>query len=182
MSVVVVRRALILALVGLGLGLGAAPARSELPAELKTRVEAYQKKMIEWAAHPSMVKAVKDANAASPVMTNSRWDDLPDTDPAVKATISGPVSDQLKKWEEDKNINKLFLRDGKGQVVAASSRAFLYNAANRPHVAAALKGQAFHAQEIKPDPATQVKSVQVAVPVLDGGKPIGVLNAAVTAN
>lgn len=183
MPAVSVRRPLFASvLLALGMNLVMAPAFADLPADLKARVETYQKKMTEWAANPALVKAVRDANGAPSTMSNAKWDDLPDSDPVVKGSMSGPVSDQLKKWEEDKNINKLFLRDAKGQVVAASGRAFLYNAANRPHVAAALKGQANHSQEVKPDPATQVKSVQVAVPVLDGGKPIGVLNAAVTAN
>ena len=46
----------------------------------------------------------------------------------------------------------------------------------------ALKGQAWADTEVKPDPTTQIKSVQVSAPVLDGGKAIGILHGSVTAD
>lgn len=167
----------------LGVGLVAAPmANAALPDAIQAKVDVYKKKMIEWAAHPALVKAAKDANAkGASGMSNAKWDELADNDPAVQATMSGPVSDQLKKWEEDKGINKLYLRDEKGNVIVGVSRTLLYNAMSRPHVAKALKGEVAQGQEIKPDPSTQLKSVQLAVPVLDGGKVVGVLHTAINA-
>lgn len=157
--------------------------RAELPADVKAKAESYKKKLTEWAANPMIVKAVKEANAKGPIdgMTNAKWDDLPDNSPLVQATVTGPVSNQLKQWEEDKGINKLFLRDNKANLISGVSKSFLYNAATRPQVASALKGEAMYTNEIKPDPTTQIKSIQLAVPVMDGGKAIGVLHTAVTA-
>ena len=173
----------ILATLALCTGLMTAPmAQAALPAELQAKVDVYKKKMVEWAANPLLVKAAKEASAkGSSGMTNAKWEELADSNPAVQATMGGPVSDQLRKWEADKGINKLYLRDEKGNVVSGVARTLLFNAASRPHIAAALKGEVAQGQEVKPDPSTQLKSVQLAVPVLDGGKVVGVLHTAVSA-
>lgn len=127
---------------------------------------------------------MKDANAKGgpiPGMSNAKWDDLADDDPQVQALLKSAVSAQLQKWEADKNINKLFLRDEKGNMVAGSSKTLIFTAINRPTVKTALTGQIYVAEEIKPDPTTQIKSVQLAVPVFDGKKVVGVLHTAITA-
>lgn len=172
-----------LAVLGICFGLLVAPvAEAALPAAVQAKVDAYKAKLAGWAANPILVKAAKEAGARGDGgMTNAKWEDLADSEPAIQATITGPVSEQLRKWEEDKAINKLYLRDEKGNVVAGVTRTLLFNASKRPHIAAALKGEIAQGQEIKPDPTTQVKSVQLAVPVLDGGKVVGVLHTAISA-
>jgi len=160
-------------------------SHAEVPAALQPKVEKYKKQLTEWAAAPAMVAAVRDANAkggAGGGMTNAKWNDLEDKDPAVAATLTGPVASQIIKWEEDKNINKLFLRDLKGNLIAGSSKALLFNNASRAPIVNALKGAAWSDSDVKPDPSTQIKSVQISTPVLDGGKVIGVLHASVTAD
>ena len=82
---------------------------------------------------------------------------------------------------EDKALNKLNLRDEKGNLAAFSSssgKPLLYNNAARPPFKGGLAG-AWTDKEIKPDPTTQKKSVQIAAPVLDGGKAAGVNHGAV---
>ncbi|MBS1209505.1 MAG: hypothetical protein H6R19_1903 [Proteobacteria bacterium] len=161
-----------------------AASAAELPATIKAKMGQYSAKLVEWAANPLLVSAVKEANAkGGPIagMSNAKWDDLADNDPQVQALLKSPASMQLQKWEEDKSINKLFLRDEKGNMVGGSSKTLIYNAINRPTVKTALTGQVYVADEIKPDPTTQIKSVQVAVPVFDGKKVIGVLHTAITA-
>ncbi|MBK9440264.1 MAG: hypothetical protein IPN53_02725 [Comamonadaceae bacterium] len=157
---------------------------AELPAALQAKVTKYQKQLVEWAANPLMISATKEANAKGgflPGMTNAKWNDLDDKDPAVLSTLNSPAGLQIRKWEEDKNLNKLFLRDQKANVIAGSSKTLLFNNASRPASSNALKGQAWADTEIKPDPTTQIKSVQVSAPVLDGGKTIGILHGSVTA-
>lgn len=174
----VIVRSLVLAL---GLSLASA-ANAVLPAEIQAKVDTYTKTLSEWAADPLVVKTTNEANArGSAGMSNAKWDELADNDAAIKATLSSPVSQKLRKWEEDKGINKLYLRDKNGNVVAGVTRTTLFNAGKRPHIAAALKGETAHTDEIKPDPSTQVKSVQLAVPVMDAGKVIGVLHTAISA-
>ena len=157
---------------------------AELPATLQAKVGKYQKQLVEWAANPLMVSATREANAKGgvlPGMTNAKWNDLEDKDPAVLSTLNSPVGQQIRKWEEDKNLNKLFLRDQKANLIAGSSKTLLFNNASRPAAINALKGQAWSDTEIKPDPTTQIKSVQVSAPVLDAGRAIGILHGSVTA-
>jgi hypothetical protein len=159
-------------------------ALAALPPDLQAKVETYKKKLVDWAANPTIVKAVKDANAKGgmlPGMTNGKWDELPENDPQVTGILATPASKLLLQWESDKGINKLFLRDAKGNKVAGSGKSLIYNAAARPPVKEAMKGSAWNANEVRPDPTTQIRSVHVSAPVMDGGKVIGVLHTAVTA-
>jgi hypothetical protein len=163
---------------------GGVARAADLPAPLQAKVEKYKKQLVDWAANPAVVAATRDANSKGgvlPGMTNAKWNDLEEKDPAVQSTMTSPVGVQIKKWEEDKNINKLFLRDLKANLVAGSSKSLLFNAANRTPVISALKGEPWGDTVVKPDPTTQVKSVQISVPVLDGGKVIGVLHSSLTA-
>jgi hypothetical protein len=66
-------------------------------------------------------------------------------------------------------------------MIASSTKTLIYNAASRPAFTGAMKGKAWSAPEVKPDPTTQKKSVNISAPVMDGGKVIGVMNAAVNA-
>lgn len=167
-----------------GLMFQASQARADLPPTLQAKVDGYKKKLVEWAANPVIVKAVKDANAKGglvPGMTNGKWDELAENDPVVLGTLNTPASKLVMQWEADKGINKLFVRDEKGNMVAGSGKSLVYNAAARPPFKEAMKGKAWSANEVKPDPTTQIKSVHVSAPVLDGGQVIGVIHTAVTA-
>jgi hypothetical protein len=156
---------------------------ADVPADVQAKVEKAKKRLAELAADPLIVAAVREANGKDAGgMNNGKWSDLPDTDPAVKTLMANKASAQIAKWEaSDDNINKLVLRDLKGNLVAASAKPLLFNNASRPQFANAVKGQPWAASEVKPDATTQVPSVQLGVPVLDGGKTIGVLHAGVTA-
>lgn len=158
-------------------------ASASLPAELQAKVDKSKAKLVALAADPAVVAAVKEANAkGAPGMSNGKWVDLPDTDPFIQTLLKTKTSRQIADWEaKDDTINKLVLRDHKGNLVAASVRPLIWNNVARPVFAQAIKGQAWAAEEVKPDPSTQVPSVQLSAPVLDGGKPIGVLHSAVTA-
>lgn len=165
-----------------GLMLCATAIADPLSAGLQAKVDKYKAKLNEWAATPAVVAAVKEANSKGAIaMTNAKWDELADSDATVQGLVSGPVGKQLAKWEEDKSISKLFLRDAKGNLVAASSKPLLFNNAARPPFVNSFKG-AWAANEVKPDPTTQKKSVQIGVPVMDGGKAIGVLHSAIEAD
>lgn len=171
-------------LVGLVVALGTATnVRAELPPDVQSKVDGYKKKLVEWAANPAIVAAVKESNAKGGLvagMSNAKWDELADADPVVKGFQSSAAGKLVTKWEEDKGINKLYARDEKGNLVAGSNKPLLYNVASRGPFQAGIKGQVWDSGSVKPDPTTQAKSVQLGVPILDGGKPIGVLHSAVT--
>jgi hypothetical protein len=161
----------------------ATPARADLPPDVQAKVDSYKKKLVEWAANPALVAAVKESNAKGglvPGMSNAKWDELNEADPVVKGFQSSAAGKMMSKWEEDKTLDKLFLRDEKGNLVASSVKPLLYNNANRPPFKNGLAG-VWNDNVVKPDPTTQKKTVQVSVPVVDGGKNIGVLQTAVVA-
>ncbi len=152
--------------------------------EAQAKVDGFKAKLVEWAANPAVVAAVKESNAKGglPGVSNAKWDELGEGDAVVKGLSTSPAGKLVTKWEgEDKALNKLNLRDEKGNLTAYSSssgKPLLYNNAARPPFKGGLGG-AWSAKEIKPDPTTQKKSVQISAPILDGGKAIGVIHGAV---
>jgi len=161
----------------------ASSAWADLSPDLAAKVEGVKKKMIEWAANPTIVAAVKAANGSDGLiagMSNSKWDELTDKDPVVLGFQTSPAGKLAVEWEKDKTIGKLYVRDLKGNLVASSlNKPLLYNVATRPPFIQAMKGAAWNTTEVKQDPTTQAKSIQVSAPVLDGGKPIGVIHTSV---
>lgn len=163
---------------------GIAQADQIAPA-VQENVDQYKKNLIEWAAHPLIVNAVKKSNRRGVItgMSNSKWDQLSENDPVVVKLSQSTAAKQIAQWEESKVIEKLNLRDYNANLVAFSSHSgkpLLYNAAGRPSFQNGLKGT-WAAIEVKPDPTTQKKAVQISTPVMDGGKTIGALLSAVLA-
>ncbi len=155
-----------------------------LPPEVQAKVDVYKKKLVEWATNPAIVAAVKAANAKGGLagMGNAKWTELDEKDPVVLAFQNNEAGKIISKWDTDTGISKLYLRDEKGNLVASSNKPLLYNNGSRPWIANPMKeGKPWSATEVKPDPATQIKGVHVSVPVLDGGKSIGVLHSSVVA-
>lgn len=160
----------------------AASAADALSAPMQAKVDTYKKKLVDWAANPVVIAAVKEANAkGAGGMTNGKWNDLDEKDPAVMVYQTSKAGVLVNKWEEDKNINKLIVRDEKGNVVASNSKPLVFNNASRPAFANPAKGEVWAAGEIKPDPTTGIKSVQAGAPIMDGGKVIGVIHAGISA-
>lgn len=151
---------------------------------LAAKVETYKKKLVEWAADPVVVNATKDGNAKGgiPGMDNAKWEGLSDSDPLVMATQTNEAGKLMKKLEgENKDLAKLYVRAAQGHLVAGSNKPLIYNVSTRPTFKAAIAGETWAAKEVKPDPATELKVVQISTPILDGGKVIGVLHSAVIA-
>ncbi len=159
-------------------------AQADLPPDMRAKVERYKAKLVEWARDPVLVNAVREANNGNGLagMTNAKWDALTETDPTVTAFQTNAAGRMLSQLDDDKGISKLYLRDAKGNIVAGSNKPILYNNSNRAPFSEAMKGSPFHANEVKPDTTTQIKGVQLSVPVLDRGKAIGVLQTSVVAD
>ena len=149
---------------------------------LQTKVDKYKQKMVEWAANPTLVAAAKEANAKGALagMTNAKWLEVAESDATVKSFMTNKAGVLVTKWEEDTGINKLVVRDEKGNLIAASTKPLLYNNAVRPVYLNAIKGQVWVDSKVAPDPTTQVRGVQASAPILDGKKVIGVLHLAIT--
>lgn len=153
---------------------------------LQAKIDVYKKKLADWATNPVLVAAVKDSNTKGGLvagMNNAKWDDLAEKDPVVLGFQTSEAGKVVTQLDQDKGISKLYLRDEKGNLVAcSSSKPLLYNNGSKPWIANPMKeGKPWSAAEVKPDPATQIKGVHLSVPVLDGGKTIGILHTSVVA-
>ena len=156
-----------------------------LTPEIQAKADHYKQKLVEWAKNPAIIAAVKESNSKGGLvhdMSNAKWEELKDADPVVKGFQTSAAGKFVSAQEDDKGIGKLYARDEKGNLVASSNKPALFNIAVRAPFKNAITGKAFVEAEVKADPTTQKKSVQVSVPIMSDGKPIGVLHTAVNAN
>lgn len=152
---------------------------------MQAKIADYKKKLTVWAADPVIVVTVKEANIKErfPGMTNSKWLDVDEKGAEMQAILTSKASLLIKQWEQqDKNVNKLLLRDANANLVAGNIKPLLYNNKALPIYINAMKGEAWAAAEVKPDPTTQINSVQICAPVMDGDKVIGLIHMGLTVN
>lgn len=174
----------ILCMLALG-GAGAARAADVTP-KMQPRIDAYKKQAVAWAADPLIVKAVKESNARGPIpmMGNAKWRDLKESDPVVKELVDNAAGQLMTKWmnADAKGINKIVLSGDKSHRVAFTSMPAIYIGKGKPNFDVSMNdGKVWQQGESKPDPSTNIDSVQISAPVMDGGKVIGVLLVALTA-
>ena len=165
--------------------LGAAWAGDVTP-KMQPKIDAYKKQAVAWAADPLIVKSVKEANAKGPIpmMGNAKWRELKETDPIVKAFVDHPAGQLMSKWmnADAKGINKIVLSGDKSHRVAFTSMPAIYIGKGKPNFDASFNdGKVWQQGESKPDPSTNIDSVQISAPVKDAGKVIGVLLVSLTA-
>ena len=162
-----------------------AVAAGDITPKMQVKINAYKKQAASWAANPAIIKAVKDANAQGPIpmMGNAKWRELKETDPIVTGFITNPTGQLLTKWmnADPKGINKIVLSGNKGQRVAYTSMPAIYIGKGKPNFDEAFDGKLWHQGESKPDPSTNIDTVQIAAPVKDGADVIGVLLVSLTA-
>jgi uncharacterized protein with ATP-grasp and redox domains len=160
---------------------GHAAADPISPAVQKT-VDDFRTQLSKWAANPVVVAAAKSSNTNGGIagMTPAKWTELAENDPAVtaiKTSAAGKFVDSL----DGKQINKVVVRDKAGNLVAANTKVVLYNVSHRPVFKTAITGTPWQQDAVQKDVTTQVKSVQIAVPIKDGADIIGVMHASVSA-
>ena len=164
--------------------LGAAGA-AEITPKMQTKIDTYKKQAATWAADPAIVKAVKESNAKGPIpmMGNAKWRELKEDDPIVKGLVDNPVGQLITKWmnADAKGINKIVLSGNKSHRVAFTSMPAIYIGKGKPNFDEAFEGKLWNQGETKPDPSTDIDTVQIAAPVKDGSEVIGVLLVSLTA-
>ncbi len=153
-----------------------------LTPEMKAKVDIYQQKLTQWTKNPVLIKALKDGNInKTAAINNAQWKTLKNEDPSVTMYQTNQAGRFLTNLENDKSIGKIFLRDSKGNLVAGSKKPAIFNISGRPAYENAMRGKTWVAGNIKPDPTTKLKSVQLSAPVISEGKVIGVLHSSVIA-
>lgn len=155
--------------------------------KMQKKIDVYKKQAASWAVDPAIVQAVKEANAKGPIpgMGNAKWRELKENDPVVSGLVTSQTGKLLTTWmEADINgINKIVLTGDKAQRVAFTSMPAAYLAKGRPNFDTSMDdGKTWQQDESKPDPSTNIDSVQISAPVKDGKKIIGVLLISLTAD
>ena len=157
----------------------------DITPKMQPKIDTYKKQAATWAADPAIVKAVKEANAKGPIpmMGNAKWRELKEDDPIVKGFVDNPVGQMITKWmnADAKGINKVVLTGNKSHRVAFTSMPAIYIAKGKPNFDEAFDGKLWNQGESKPDPSTDIDTVQIAAPVKDGSDVIGVLLVSLTA-
>jgi hypothetical protein len=121
---------------------------------------------------------VKELNKKGPIsgMTNASWAALAPDDPVVLSFEKNPVGMWLTKKlkNSDGVFCEAFLNGGKGEKLAFAAKTTSYLHAGSPKFDVPMSGKPWQGQP-EMDASSKVYSVQIATPVLDDGKPIGVL-------
>ena len=163
-------------------GIGSVAYSDEITPKMQPKIDTYKKMAAEWAANSSIIKAVHESNAKGPIMANAKWRELKETDPTVEGFIASPTGQQLTQWmnADAKGINKIVLSGDKSHRVAFTSMPAIYIGKGKPNFDEAFSGKVWQQDESKPDPSTNIDTVQIAAPVKDGNKIIGVLLVSLT--
>ena len=158
----------------------------DITSKMQSKIDQYKQQAAAWAADPLVVQAVKEANANGPIagLGNAKWRELKETDTVVQSFVTNPAGQLLTKSmnADAQGINKVVLSGDKSQRVAFTSMPAIYIGKGKPNFDEAMEGKLWQQGESKPDPSTNIDTVQIAAPVKDGGKVIGVLLVSLTAD
>ncbi len=143
----------------------------EQTAALNKQVE----EMKKMASDPKVVDAVKAVNATAlpdyKDMTQDKWKDLPVLDPKVRYFSKNPTGEFLKT-KKNEMITEIFVNAADGTKVAFLSKTSNWSHKGKPKHDDPMAGKTWQGS-IEMDESTGLKSIQIAVPVMDAGKAIG---------
>jgi len=151
---------------------------AQAPPEIKAKMDAKIKQLTLLSTDPEIVNAVKAHNATPATaealaMTNETWHNLSVLDPFVRATARTPLSDYLKaKKNGDDTIAKVFVSGADGSKVGFDAKTEHWTHKGLPKHEIPMSGATWIGP-VKVDDSTGQQLIQVGLPVLDGGKPIG---------
>ncbi len=132
-----------------------------------------------WAAEPGIVSAVAAQNQKGPIpgMDNAKWKSTRRSDDLIKGFQSNDAAKLLKqKMDESQGLySEAFLSASQGEKVAFVEKTSSYLHKGQPKFDTPfVSGKPWQGQP-EFDESSQTHQIQVAVPVLADGKPIGVL-------
>ncbi len=150
----------------------------QAPPEIKAKLDAEIKHLASFSTDPEVVKAVKahnatPASAEAMAMTNDKWHTLSVLDPFVRAAAKAPLSEYLEnKKKSDEAIAKVFVSGADGFKVGFDAKTEHWTHKGMPKHEVPMTGETWIGA-VKVDDSTGQQLIQVGLPVLDGGKPIG---------
>jgi hypothetical protein len=163
-------------LITAALGCLAGSASSEpLTPERKAKVEARVKTLQSWSTDPAIVSAVQAYNANPPAeakaMTNEKWKSLTVLDPLVRSFTRNALGQHLK-GKQTPEISECFVSGADGSKAAFLSKTSSWSHGDKDKHRVPMTGKPWIGPA-EVDESTGQLQVQVGLPVLDKGKPIG---------
>ena len=159
----------------IGVALAAAAVAQSLAPAIKAKVESKLQQLSKWSTDPVIVSAVRQANSSPPAegkgMTNDQWSKLSVLDPTVRSFTRNALAQYLKSRRDDQ-ISECFVSTAAGTKVAFLAKTTNWSHADKEKHKAPMSGKTWIGSP-EVDQSTGELQVQVALPVLDGGKPIG---------
>jgi hypothetical protein len=154
-------------------------AAFELTAAIQSELDKQKTVITSWAANPVLVNAVAEQNKKGPIagMDNPKWKVTRRSDPLIIAFQSGPAGQFLKSKvaESQGAISEAFLSAAQGEKVAFVEKTTSYIHKGMPKFDVPYgTGRPWQGQA-EFDESSQTYAIQVSVPVLSEGRPIGAL-------
>lgn len=160
---------------------------ADLDPAMQAKVKARTKEIRAWAADAAIVDAVKAYNASkSPQaagMDQAKWGATSVIDPFVRGLTKTPAAELLKnkRRASDEVLAEAFLSGADGGKVAFLSKPSNWSHHGKPKHEQPMSGKTWQG-DVEIDASSGLRQVQVAVPVLDGRKPIGSLVVGLSLN
>jgi hypothetical protein len=172
----------LLGVIGMGIVVGFAGmawgAAFEVTPAVQKEIDKHVEVVKGWAANPALVKAVEAQNAKGPIagMDNAKWKTIRRSDDLVKGFQTCEAGKFLKaKADEAQDAYpEAFLSATQGEKVAFIEKTTSYIHKGVPKFDVPFGGKAWQGQP-EFDESSQSHQIQVGVPVVSGGKSIGVL-------
>lgn len=149
----------------------------DLSAELQAKINTKVAEIQTWAADPIVIRAVAAHHASLPpehaAVTQEKWKAFTVLDPFVRSFTKNEAALALKSKKADW-VSEAFLSDAAGLKVAFLSKPSGWNHTGKAKHDTPMTGKVWQGV-VELDESTGLQQIQVSVPVLDGGKPIGSL-------
>lgn len=146
-----------------------------LSPEVKAAVEAKAQALKAWGTDPKIVAAVKEYNTNTPAeakaMTNDKWKGLSVLDPFARSFTKNELGVYLKA-KKDEAISECFVSGADGGKVAFLSKPSSWTHQGKEKHTVPMAGRIYYGP-VELDESSGAQQVQVGIPVMDGGKPIG---------
>jgi hypothetical protein len=135
----------------------------------------------KWGEDPILIAAVKEQNAKGMTLDqiqkrDKEWMATTGMDDQMKAMMKNTAAQQLEKLEATKPyFFESILMDNQGANVAMTNKTSDYWQGDEPKFTNAYKAGGVDVGKSKFDDSAKAYLIQVSVPVVEGGKPIGAL-------
>jgi hypothetical protein len=152
-------------------------AAEPLDPSTQAKVDAIVKDATAWASDPVLANAAKEQNANPSAdvqaMTQEKWASLSLMDPFVRSFAKNPVGQFLKSKKSD-IVTEAFASSADGRKLGFLSKTTGWSHKGKDKHEMPMAGKNWQGK-VEMDESTGLMEVQVSVPVLDGGKPVGSL-------